>query len=595
MTLTYEWTVTIDGVDCSDLLPNAGTIDYGRQGDGSGFSAPRAEFDMFTQAGHPHYAGAWPSLDYGQDVTIHVTWDGVTQWRRFTGRIQALDYRAESVHVTCAGNTVDYQDFLAGDRGPFAPRPVESDSDRVEWLALVAPTALTIEGAPARRVRAIERNTPASPLLPQILRVAADADGLFLEDRLGVPRYRTRNFTLPGTYTLPSGAVDWDSLTLSKDRGDRLTTVRVYYGEPDPSTGLQKYRIAVDDDALTEFGFDKQANVVTDLRTPEAADGRAAQFLLEHGDVYTMPDVSIMMSQLTGEEADDILDFQEGWLVTVESLPDGWPIDTYTGRIVGMTDIMDADDYILVLHLEAALDIDAEDDDDPIYPDGIISGYDATGTETIDDKEYRWCRWDTSGVFTVDYDAAVYTRAVAEAGGGGGGSGFGLYGAGGPGGAGGLLNDFLDLNPGTWPITVGTGGAPGEPGTDTVIYGTRLYGGGEGGTGGDGGDGGCGGGAAYNRADYSKSGDPGEGVIGQGYDGNAGGGGTAGPGYANGTGGPGTVIEIGGSSQTFGVGGNGEGSGSSPTTPGSGGPGGWIGHGPAAGSDGVVYLRYRIG
>lgn len=591
--MIYDWTVSIDGVDVSDLIPEAGSIDYGRQGSGVGFAAPRAEFTMFTEAGFPEYAGTWPVLEDGQPVIIHVTWDGITQWRRFTGKIQAFDYSPNRVKVTCAGNIVDYADFPAGSTGSFYPRTIEPDTLRVAWLADGAPAALTVEGSAGRRVRQIEKNTPSGKLLEQLLRVADDCDGLLLEDRLGVPRYRTRNFTLPGTYTLPAGIVDYASLSLSKERGEKFSTIRVYYGEPDPLTGLQKYRVATDSALAIDLGFDKALEVVTDLRTPEAADGRAEQLLAQHGDVYTMPDVALLMSEATGEQADDILDFQEGWLVTVEDLPLGWPVSTYDGRIIGFTEIMSAD-YPLVLHLEPALATDAEADDDPIYPDGIITGYDATGTETIDDKEYRWCRWETSGGFTVDYTDAVYTQVVAIAGQGGGGSApAGVFGAGGGGGAGGFMNEYLDLNPGSWPLTVGIGGAINTNGTDTVLYGVRLYGGGHGGYNGgpDGGDGGSGGGSAFNRGSGALDGTAGDGVSGQGYPGQRGGGGAGGAadGPTSFSGGVGVDVEIGGSVQTFGVGGDGEGDGSTP------GGGGWTAASPTPGADGVVYMRYRIG
>lgn len=598
--MIYDWTISIDGVDVSDLIPEAGTIDYGRQGTGTMFSAPRAEFVMFTEAGHPNYDGTWPVLEDGQPVLIHVTWDGITQWRRFTGKVQALDWSATRVKVTCAGNTVDYLDFPAGSTTPYYPRTIEPDIDRVAWLADGAPATLDVEGSSGGRVRQIEKNTPSGKLLEQILRIADDCGGLFLEDRLGVPRYRSRNFTIPGAYTLPSGIVQWDQLSMSKDRGDKVSTVRVYYGEPDPLTGLQKVISDTNGTIATDLGFDKSNDYVTDLRTPEAAQARVDQLLAEGDDVYRMPDVVLAMSEATGEQADDILDFQEGWAVTVEPLPDGWPIASYDGRIIGFTEVMSGD-FPLVLHLEPLLTLGAFSDDDPIYPDGIITGYDATGTETIDDRELRWCRWDTSGTFTVDHDSAVYTQVVAVAGGGGGGSSpGGVFGAGGGGGAGGFMNEYLDLNPGTWPLTVGTGGAANNDGTDTVLYGVRLYGGGHGGYNGapDGGDGGSGGGAQWDRADGSLDGDPGEGVIGQGYDGSRGGGGSsAGPvGGGSYPGGLGTEVEIGGGTPTFGTGGPGESAGGTLTAgTGDGGGGGWTGNGPQAGADGSVYFRYRIG
>ena len=108
--LRYDWTVAIDGVDVSQLVKAAGSIDYGIKTPGSGFSAPSAVFDMFSQDGWPQYAGVWPDIELGMEVLIHVTWDGLTQWRRFTGVIQAIDWDEMNRRITAAG-TVGLLDF----------------------------------------------------------------------------------------------------------------------------------------------------------------------------------------------------------------------------------------------------------------------------------------------------------------------------------------------------------------------------------------------------------------------------------------------------------------------------------------------------
>ena len=591
MSLVFDWTVTIDGIDVSAFVLAAGTIDYGRQGKGNAFSAPRAMFDMLLPEANPNPApGTFPTLEKWQSVVIHVTWDGTTQWRRFTGRIQALDFGRFQVMVTATGNTVDYAKFPAGETHPFAPRSVEADIDRVEWLAQDAPWPLTVEGAPGRRIRQIERNSPSQPLLDALVRIAEDCNGLLLEDRLGVPHFRSRNFTFPARYTLPHAVVDTSSLALSTDAGDVVTTVRVYYGEPSTETGLQDFRSNTNSALNVTLGYDVQEELYTDLRTPEGADGRAEQYLLERGDVFYVPDVPLLMSACSGAEADDILDLQEGWPVTIETLPEGWPVSSIDCDVVGFTEVMHQTDYRIILHLEPSIELNDEDDSDPIYPDDSLTGYDATGTEEIDDKTYRWCRWDESGAVTnVFTESAMFVLLCAIAQGGNGGVGGGLFGQGGYGGAGGFINEHIDLNPGTWPVVVGDDAANDG---DTVFYGTRLYRGGDGGSTGDGSghDGGSGGGAHHDRSGGGPSGPAGEGVLGQGYDGYEAGGGAAGPATANINPGPGAVVDIGGSSQTFGVGGVG-----TPDDRGSGGQGSSIVQSQVDGSRGVVYLRYRIG
>ena len=594
MSLAFDFTVTIDGVDVSEFVFATGTIDYGRQGRGTAFSAPRAVFEMFLPEANPNPApsAAYPALAKRQSVVIHVTWDGVTQWRRFTGRIQALDYSRTFVTVTATGNTVDYGRYFAGATNSFVGRAVESDSDRVAWLADGAPHALTIEGAPGRRLRQIERNSNSQELLDALVRIAADADGLLLEDRLGVPRYRTRNFTFPVRYTIPHAVVDSSDLELSTDAGDEITTVRVYYGEPSKQTGLRTFVTDVNTALNAAIGYDVREELDTDLRTIDGATGRAAQYLLQNNGGYYIPDLPLLMSACTGSEADDILDLQEGWPVTVEGLPEGWPVESLDCDVIGFTEIMHQTDYRIILHLEPSFELNDEDDSDPIYPDGSLTGYDSTGTETISGKEYRWCRWDASGFVRNHYtESAMYVELVAIARGGDGGSSSGAYGRGGDAGDGGFLDDHIDLNPGTWPVVVGDDSNDG----DTVFYGVRLYRGGDGGSVGspDGKDGGCGGGALGDRVGGAPAGDAGSGVLGQGYDGiGYAGGGVGGPATQPSPGvnsfnpGPDFDVVIGGETVTFGLdcghGGDGDEAGGiiSPAVP---------------GSAGRLYLRYRIG
>lgn len=599
MSLFVDFTVTINSVDVSGFVIAGGTIDYGVQGTGTVFAAPTARFDMLLPESNPNpVPGTFPTLALRQPVLIHATWDGVTQSRRFTGKIVGLDFSQTRVSVSCAGNSLAYQRFPAGETNAFFPRSAEADITRVAWLADGAPTALVVEGAAARRVRQIERNSLAQPLLDALITVADDCDGFLLEDRLGVVRYRSRNFTLPARWTLPHGLVQAEDLMLSLDDGETLSTVRVFYGEPDPSNGVQRFALATDGAMASALGFDAAEEIYTDLRTPEGAQGKAIEYLSQHSGAPYLTDVPLIMSGATGAQCDDVWDLQLGWPIRVEHLPQGWPTSEVDADIVGMTEIMHQADYRVILHLGAANVREPEDDDDPIYPDGSLTGFDATGTEEIDSKSYRWCRWDCGGsgfVTNVLTDVSMYVLVCAVAGGGYGGDSTGLYGAGGGGGAGGFMLEHIDLNPGTWPVVVGAGGVSGfRTGGDTAFYGTRLYGGGRGGSPGDvdGGDGGSGGGAYGDRVGGPLAGVPGTGVTGQGHDGYQNGGGAGGAGDADGVG---VSVEIAGSLKAFAAGGARDGGPGTSTGAGSGGGGGWLGGAPGVGADGVLYLRYRIG
>lgn len=178
------------------------------------------------------------------------------------------------------------------------------------------------------------------------------------------------------------------------------------------------------------------------------------------------------------------------------------------------------------------------------------------------------------GYFASGIRAARYLIA---AGGGGGGDNTALMGS--PGGAGGVKTALIDIQPGSYPVVIGAGGAGAGAGLNNAQKGgdsslgslLSVFGGGSGRQGGSGApyvgmDGGSGAGAP-NGGVYAG----GLGTPGQGYNGGAsaptggstrgagGGGGAGGPGLdgtsgAPGAGGPGLVSNITGSNEIYGIG-----------------------------------------
>ena len=258
-------------------------------------------------------------------------------------------------------------------------------------------------------------------------------------------------------------------------------------------------------------------------------------------------------------------------------------------------------------------------------------------------EKYRIHEFKTVGStnFTIDSSCPSAVEVLIVAGGGGGGQGFKASGGGGGGGV--INNKTQDLPAGSYTITVGSGGAAGANGNNSVIAGNGVslvaIGGGRGGDGETccfnraGGNGGSGGGVGQR----SGSGAIGKGTTGQGYNGGdarvgnyiaggggggAGGAGSNGSGSGNtigGNGGPGRGLDIYGKRNTSGSiiltyfagggGGQGESYSSAGGTPGSGGSGGggWGGGGSGAanrgggggggsgaGGSGIVVIRYRI-
>jgi len=266
----------------------------------------------------------------------------------------------------------------------------------------------------------------------------------------------------------------------------------------------------------------------------------------------------------------------------------------------------------------------------------------ATGGETkeitISGQKYRVHIFRASGSFTVTKSCSRdQIEYLVVAGGGG-----GATGTGGGGGAGGAKVGSATVTQGTYAVTVGSGGAPGQSGGNSQISNISdiAYGGGAGGAVlSDGAAGGCGGGAGgiYPKPTTNvpaRSGGPGtdgqrggnRGASSTGRTASAGGGGMGGPGgnvpgdsreggaggvgiisaitgdsiyYAGGGGGAGAA---GGSGGAGGLGGGGNGGSESgisgsPGTPNTGGGGGATGGSgtvAGAGGSGIVIIRYKI-
>lgn len=234
-----------------------------------------------------------------------------------------------------------------------------------------------------------------------------------------------------------------------------------------------------------------------------------------------------------------------------------------------------------------------------------------------------------SANFSTPQDLNVEYLIIGGGGGGGGSGQDGRYGGGG--GAGGYLTGAISLSEGSYPITVGSGGAGtqltyGANGVNSFALGFTAYGGGGGGTsGGNGQNGGSGGGGGNNGgiggvalSGQGFGGSSGSAGSGNSYLGAGGGGGASSGGGAPGSpnyefggkGGDGLSSSITGTAVTRGGGGSGArytvggsgggGQGSNANSPGGngsvntgGGGGGSAGSTGGNGGSGIVVIRYK--
>ena len=371
----YDWTVTIDGYDVSEFVYAGGTIVHGRQTDNTGFQVPRAVFRMPagfdpiplpppTMSGDPFWG---VGLFIGANVEISVTWDGYIQYRRFTGKVWAIDWTKDEIQVTALGYSMQLDGMKSGyiPDGLIVPAwPVELDLTRAERIVGQGEPGygylnITTVGTQGRYVIARPTNSPAENMLDLLIQLEVSADGLLFEDGFGDLYYRSRIWPKPDRYALPSGLVDLQALDMAYEGGNAVNTVQVFYGDDGTLS-----ETAEDAASIAAIGT-RSEEVTTILQFRVGARGKANTYLLEHALSWTAPDVTIIMGLASGTQADDILALGEGYAVRVNDLPDNNPLGYLDADIIGLTEIMHPEDFRLVLHLANGISTDPGLDPDP--------------------------------------------------------------------------------------------------------------------------------------------------------------------------------------------------------------------------------------
>lgn len=613
--MKYDITVTVAGEDISRFVVVNGTVDRGRASLGEGFTAPQAVFDVLTPYGWSTYIGdpdEFPQLDEGQEVLIHVTWDGLTQHRRFTGKIQALDYEPRWYRVTAAGNSVDLATKLVGDTTagpPFIPIPPEQDipstgptlPGRITRFADEAGVTINILGTQGRWLLGIPEHTAGVNMLEAILDIASDCDGLFRETEEGALDYIARIHDRPVRHLLPDGVVDLDSIGMSLERGTIRNGIYVEYGNPDPDTGQRPRAFALNTASVVARGERFGDTISTQLRYRIGAQGKAARWLTNNDKAWAADDVVLAMVHATGEEADAILALSESDPVRLGPLPAGAPMTYYDSDVLGFTELLHPFDYRIMLHLSPGSPAAGEDDGNWVV-DGSITGGDETGTYVKDGREWRWHAFYTPtdgppAVLHVEPGVSVTGRSLVLGGGGDGGAGHNngiLTFPGGGGGSGAAReDDNAYLESGDIPVYVG------DHGEYSQFLTIRAYPGGDGGRQSPGEDGGSGGGGSGRYgATY-----PGGNALGGEVDGAATLDGFAcedgddGSNYSAGDGGSAALVsDITGVDVTYGKGGTGGAGPNDGVNPGDGGDGALPGESQVGGlgHPGAVIVAYRI-
>lgn len=503
--LRADWTVTIAGTDVSARVQAGGTIDHGRPTVFSDFQAPRAVFDVLTYS-------MPPGVTVGDPVIIHVTVDGTTQLRRFTGKVQALDVGYMTTRVTAVHKIADLAYVYSGDTTPeqsglpngipytTAPDiPYGGAPGRVAELVAraTAPVTVNVTGTQGRYVTERPVNMVGEPLLDLLLALADDCDATLYGTRLGDIDYRARVWNRPARYMIPPGVVQADTIDMALERGLIVNAVDVAYGQPDPNTGLQRTALTQNTASIQKHG-ERREQVTTQLANRAGAQGHGGDYLVYRDELWHAPDVTLVMALATVAQVSVIASLEDGYPVRVSPLPAGYPISQLDTDVIGVTDIMHEQDWRVILHLAPGRP--ASDEDDGNYvPDGSITGGDETGTYVKDGHVWRWHKFLNSGDLVAADGVEVVGRLLAVAGGGAG--GYAINRVGGGGGGGGVWEGPWVIKAGATAVAVGIGGAatytvPGENGQPTTVGPLTVNGGGGGGAqvAGNGRDGGSGGG-----------------------------------------------------------------------------------------------------
>lgn len=389
--MAFTWAVEIDGTDVAVLVPETGTIEYGRTGVFDQPALPVAVIELVSIVGSD-LADVWPEFALGGGVgtsgyldtyadtyagpstrlllnapvtvtattpsgyvdTYADTYAGV-QLTRFDGRIQAIDYTPDVVRLTCLPPVEAWARILVGSTDDTTPIPEESDIDRITRLCDEARVAVTIHGTAGPTLIEVPVNTAATPLLPQLQQIARTARGLLVTERDGSTHYHTVNSTLMGldagdAVTLPSALTLLDPLSMALDLGPIRTRVTVSYGYSDPGTGLRPTATAENPTQAAQYGW---RDYTADVDLVDEADAQAhADALLEALDAaWTLPSAVVDLSDATEAQIALIAALDQGEWLTLPTLPVGAPETDYASPVLGYTESLSANHWQISYHL----------------------------------------------------------------------------------------------------------------------------------------------------------------------------------------------------------------------------------------------------
>jgi hypothetical protein len=376
--------VRIAGHDIAPWVIEGGTIEYGRSTINEQPGAPTCHLTMFTREGYPNNPQSW--FDYGLGrwdtvsgfVAAHDTTDeyigegiplyiGAPVWvsattgtgidvRRFTGKVQSIEYSRYRLDVVCSG-TLEEWASKGIMRPPELGIDAMQDDARAAYLAWEssAPTDLHIEPAaginfPGLVMMAVPQDGYPLCLLPELQNLADDADALLYQDREGRVIYRHRSWEPPAEYAIPSGIVNANAIDMVLELGDMPSRVVVEYGAPDAVTGYRESAAYEGDESRYVYGF-RTAFYTPPLDDYTSAYAHAVTVFNRDAPAWHMPDVELMMTLASDAQVLDVCALDQGYPVVIHDLPDGAPMGDYHANVLGWTEDLSSSDWVITMHL----------------------------------------------------------------------------------------------------------------------------------------------------------------------------------------------------------------------------------------------------
>ena len=111
--------------------------------------------------------------------------------RRFTGRVQAIDYSYEYIQLTCTPRSEEWARIMVGGTEKNETIPAETEAARAIRYAAEAGVTLIVDGAPTVEVVTVPEETTARPLMEQLLELMQETGGVVFTDRNGWVHVRT--------------------------------------------------------------------------------------------------------------------------------------------------------------------------------------------------------------------------------------------------------------------------------------------------------------------------------------------------------------------------------------------------------------------